>query len=158
MYKRQPTDKSTIWRKLCEVPLKTVAAPDLFTRYPEPCTPDDLRPDICLSYGDSAVPEVWAFEQGTTKRPFTAGRAIQSNNGDLLYELARSGAGMVTLPAFLVTEGLASGEVVPVLPEWTLPPLWLSLFYPPYDALPPLVATFSEFFEAYLKDLDGFEF
>ncbi|MEM7295541.1 MAG: hypothetical protein AAF330_02775, partial [Pseudomonadota bacterium] len=53
---------------------------------------------------------------------------------------------------------LADGAVEAVLPDWELPPLWLSLFYPPYEALPPLVATFSDFFEAYLKDLDGFEF
>ena len=62
------------------------------------------------------------------------------------------------LPNFLVADGLAAGKVVPVLEDWAIPPLWLSLFYPPYETLPPLVATFTDFFEAYLQDLDGFDF
>jgi DNA-binding transcriptional LysR family regulator len=153
-----PTDKSTIWRKLCEVPMQVVGAPALFERVARPQAPEDLPREICLSYGDADLPEVWRFEQGALKRPFTAGRAVHSNNGDLLYHLARSGAGLAMLPEFHVRAGIAAGEVVPVLEDWTLPPLWLSLFYPPYEALPPLVATFTEFFEAYLKDLDGFSF
>jgi len=153
-----PTDKSTIWRKLCEVPFKTVASPDLFTRHPRPTTPDDLDPALCLSYGESDGPEVWRFEKGAVNRTITAGRTVQSNNGDLLYELARNGSGIVTLPAFLVADGIASGAVEPLIEDWTIPPLYLSLFYPPYDALPPLVATFTDFFEAYLRDLDGFAF
>ena len=34
---------------------------------------------------------------------------------------------------------------------------WLSLFYPPYAELPPLVATFTDFFEASLPGVEGFE-
>ena len=44
------------------------------------------------------------------------------------------------------------------LDRWTLPPLWLSLFYPPYEALPPLVATVTDFAEAHRADIDGFDF
>lgn len=153
-----PADKSTIWRKLCEVPLQVVAAPGLFDRHLRPETPDDLDHRICLSYGEEDVPEIWTFEKGPLKRPFTAGRSIHTNNGDLLYHFARTGAGIVMLPEFHVVHGIAAGEVVPVLEDWSLPPLWLSLFYPPYEALPPLVATFTDFFEAYLQDLEGFEF
>ena len=153
-----PQDKSTIWRKLCEVPLQVVAAPSLFERHPKPKSPDDLDHKICLSYGEEAAPEVWRFEKGALKRPFTSGQSIRSNNGDLLYQFAQSGAGIVMLPNFLVAVGLAAGKVVPVLEDWAIPPLWVSLFYPPYETLPPLVATFTDFFEAYLQDLDGFDF
>lgn len=62
------------------------------------------------------------------------------------------------LPEFHVAHEIASGDVVSVLEDWSLPPLWLSLFYPPYEALPPLVATFTDFFEAFLQDHEGFVF
>ena len=153
-----PTDKSTIWRKLCAVPMRAVASPDLFERYPRPERPEDLNTSLCLSYGEQEGPEVWQFEKGALKRPVSAGRAIHSNNGDLLYQLARRGVGIVALPDFHVVEGLERRDVEPVLGDWSLPPLWLSLFYPPYEDLPPLVSTFTDFFEAYLKDLDGFRF
>jgi len=153
-----PTDKSTIWRRLCAVPMRAVAAPALLERHGTPERPEDLDPALCLSYGEQTEPEVWTFEKGALKRPVTAGRVIHSNNGDLLYALASRGVGMVVLPEFHVVEGLQRGDVIAVLEDWTLPPLWLSLFYPPYEGLPPLVSTFTEFFEAYLKDLDGFTF
>lgn len=153
-----PKDKSTIWRKLCKVPLRAVAAPGLFGRIAVPQTPDDLPSRLCLSYGADESPEVWNFRKGALRRAVTAGTAIHTNNGDLLYALARVGVGITVLPEFLVAEGLKRGEVVPVLPDWSLPQLWLSLFYPPYEVLPPLVATFSDFLEAYLGDVTGFDF
>ena len=99
-----PKDKSTIWRKLCEVPMQVVAAPSLFERHPKPKSPDELDHQIYLSYGQEDTPEVWRFEKGALKRPFTAGRSIHSNNGDLLYQFARSGAGIVMLPDFHVAD------------------------------------------------------
>ncbi len=151
-----PTDKSTIWRKLCEVPIRAVAAPSLFDRHPRPTHPDDLDPAICLSYGAGDGPEHWHFTKQGVRRSVVAGTALQTNNGDLLFEVSKQGGGIVVLPEFLVAAGLARGDVEEVLPDWALPPLWLSLFYPPYETLPPLVGTFTDFFESYLADVDGF--
>ncbi|MEY8799191.1 LysR family transcriptional regulator [Leisingera sp. XS_AS12] len=153
-----PTDKSTIWRKICEVPRMAVAAPQLFERRNRPNTPDELERDLCLSYSSRETPEVWRFRKGAARRTVTAGASIVSNNGDFLYELALAGAGVAVLPEFIVKKGLRKGQIEQVLPDWETAPLWLSLYYPPYDALPPLVATFTDFFEAYLNDADGFRF
>ncbi|MBY6136864.1 LysR family transcriptional regulator [Nocardioides marinus] len=153
-----PTDKSTIWRKICEVPRMAVAAPQLFERCKRPNTPDELERDLCLSYSSRETPEVWRFRKGAARRTVTAGASIVSNNGDFLYELALAGAGVAVLPEFIVKKGLRDGQIERVLPDWETAPLWLSLYYPPYDALPPLVATFTDFFEAYLNDAEGFRF
>jgi DNA-binding transcriptional LysR family regulator len=43
--------------------------------------------------------------------------------------------------------------------DWSaIAPLWLTLFYPPYEQLPPLAATFSDFFEAYLRKNEATSF
>ena len=68
------------------------------------------------------------------------------------------GVGVAVLPEFFVSKALQDGTLEQVLPEWQMPPLWLSLFYPPYEALPPLVTTFSDYFETYLTERDGFHF
>jgi DNA-binding transcriptional LysR family regulator len=153
-----PTDKSTIWRKICEVPRIAVAAPRLFERCSRPRTPEELDRKHCLSYSARKTPETWRFRKGSLKRSVMSGSTIISNNGDFLYELAAAGAGIAVLPEFIVHDGLRDGQVEQVLPDWETARLWLSLYYPPYEALPPLVATFTEFFEAYLKDVDGFQF
>lgn len=153
-----PRDKSTIWRKICEVPRFAVAPGSLFDRYDRPEDPDGLDPDLCLSYGSGSEPETWRFRKGALKRSVKTGSGIHSNNGDFLYSMVKAGEGIAVLPEFIVAEGVKTAEVEIVLPDWSVPSLWLSLFYPPYEALPPLVATFTDFFEAFLADMDGFEF
>lgn len=152
-----PNDKSTIWRKLCQVPRHVIAAPELFNRIDRPENPDDLNRALCLSYGDGHA-ETWEFSKDTQRRTFRAGTEVVSNNGDLLFQLVRRGCGMAVLPDFIFADGLDNGQVEKVLPEWTVSPLWLTLFYPPYEQLPPLVATFTDFFEAYLRENEANSF
>lgn len=147
-----PADKSTIWRKICEVPRHVVAAPSLFERLRRPETPDDIDPNSCLSYGPGNEPETWTFRRDRRRRDIVAQGGIASNNGDLLHELVRRGGGMALLPDFITNDSLAAGSVEVLLPDWSVPMLWLTLFYPPYERLPPLVATFTDFFETYLKE------
>lgn len=153
-----PADKSTIWRKICEVPRYLVASPDLFDRIPRPESPDDLDRDLMLSYSANGRPETWEFRKDRLTRTLRAAGHMTGNNGDFLYGVASAGGGICLLPDFIVREGLISGEVERVLPEWSLPSLWLTLYYPPYEKLPPLVATFTDFFETYIRDVEGMEF
>ncbi|QBF29965.1 LysR family transcriptional regulator [Thalassococcus sp. S3] len=153
-----PSDKSTIWRKICEVPRHVIAAPSLFDRTVRPASPDEINPEICLSYSASGTAEKWQFRNGSARRTITAGSGVVSNNGDFLYALVRSGNGLALLPDFIFAPGLQEGTVECLLEGWQVLPLWLTLFYPPYEQLPPLVATFSDFFEAYMRDIDGLDF
>ena len=153
-----PNDKSTIWRKICEVPRQTIAAPGLFERARCPTTPDELDPATCMSYSSSGQAEVWRFEKAGLKRTVSAGSSIVSNNGDFLYAMARAANGIAILPDFIVKDGIASGAVETILEDWSVPALWLTLFYPPYEVLPPLVATFTDFFEAHLREVAELNF
>ena len=145
-----PTDRSTIWRKLCEVPRRAVAAPELFARINRPTHPGDLDAALLMSYSATGTREAWEFAQGPTKRTIRAGSSIISNSGDFLYAMARAGDGIAALPDFITAEGLRQGIVEEVLPTWSLPSLWLTLFYPPYTQLPPLVGVFSSYFESHI--------
>ena len=147
-----PTDKSTIWRKLCEVPRHMIAAPSLFERIKRPEHPDALNRDVLMSYNAHGNAEVWEMSQAGSQRSVRAGQRIISNNGDYLYALARASEGICVLPDFITASGLRSGDVIEVLPDWTLSSLWLTLFYPPYEQLPPVVGTFADYFERFIED------
>ncbi len=155
---RPPSDVSTIWRKICVVPRHVVASPELLGRIGTPETPDDLKPEHCMSYGEGTSSETWVLSKGGLTRKLRAGSGIKVNNGDLLYGLAVSGHGMTLLPDFLVSDGLETGEVVKLMEDWEAEPLWLTLFYPPYEQFPPLVASFTDFFESYLQTERAGEF
>ncbi len=149
-----PQDKSTIWRKICRIERLLVAAPGA----PETAaaTPDDLLDGRLLSYGCVQQREVWRLSRGHVRRKLVAGDRLGANNGDVLAELAEEGNGVALLPRFIVEDALAEGRLVEILPEWTCPTLWLTLYYPPFEKLPPVVATFSEFVERELLDMDAF--
>jgi DNA-binding transcriptional LysR family regulator len=147
-----PSDKSTIWRKICKVPRVLVASPGFLLARGTPLTPDDLAAFACLSYGEQAQHEIWELSKGQTLRSHAAQGGFGANNGDLLAQLAVNGEGIALLPRFIVQESLRSGTLVQILGDWSTTDIWLTLYYPPYERLPLRVATFSNFFEVYVKE------
>jgi DNA-binding transcriptional LysR family regulator len=150
-----PTDKSTIWRKIRPVPRLLVASPDFLSQHGTPQQPEDLVNLECLSYDDDTKTEVWELARNGQTRTIEARGRFSINNGDFLGQLAAEGEGVALLPRFIVEEHLRTGRLVQVLPGWEPPEIWLTLYYPPYEHLPLRVATFSDFFEAYIKESWG---
>jgi DNA-binding transcriptional LysR family regulator len=147
-----PKDKLTIWRKICRVPRLLVASPRYLDAHGTPETPEDLTRHTCIGYDSDAGPEIWDLANGASRRRITAGAVLSSNNGDLTARLAINGEGITLLPRFITADALKAGTLRPVLPDWTPPELWLTLYYPPYDRLPTRLATFSDFFETYVTE------
>lgn len=147
-----PSDKSTIWRKICKVPRMLVASAAYLTRRGAPGKPEDLSGHSCLSYGQDTEIETWDLSKGASRRSHRAQGGFSANNGDFLARLVMNGEGIALLPRFIVEDDLRSGRLVEVLPDWSAPEIWLTLYYPPYAQLPLRVATFSDFFEHYVKD------
>ncbi|MES1956402.1 LysR family transcriptional regulator [Salinisphaera hydrothermalis] len=144
-----PSDKFTIWRKICPIARYLVAAPD--TPFAAVSHPNELPRDACLAFSPDSRGETWPLSHGTTHVEITAGRPICANNGEFLASMAAAGQGVALLPDFIVAEALAAGRLVRVLPDWAPPPIWLTLYYPPYHRLPPRVAAFSDFFESRMQ-------
>lgn len=147
-----PSDKSTIWRKICKIPRVLVAAPDYITAKGMPRTPDDLANFACLSYESDAREELWELSRGASRRNLKINGTFSANNGDLLAQLVLNGEGIALLPRFIVAGELDAGRLIEILPDWAISETWLTLYYPPYNQLPLRVATFSDFFETHVKD------
>ncbi len=143
-----PSDKFTIWRKIRAVPRILVAAPG--SRYTAMAHPSELTADDCLAYSGESRRENWVLSDGGSSIAIGAGRAFSANNGEVLADMAADGAGVAMLPGFHIAEHIRSGRLVHVLRGWAPPELWLTLYYPPYQTLPPRIATFSKFFEEQL--------
>ncbi|MGF6178775.1 DNA-binding transcriptional LysR family regulator [Ensifer sp. 4252] len=143
-----PSDKFTIWRKICVIRRVLVAAPESrFAAMDHPC---ELTAEDCLAYNGESRRETWQLSDGGSNMEISAGRAFSTNSGDVLADMAAEGAGVALLPLFHVAKHLDTGRLVHVLPRWSPPELWLTLYYPPYQALPPRIATFSKHFEQHV--------
>lgn len=147
-----PEDKSTIWRKISPVPRVLAAAPAYLAARGTPAEPEDLADHVCLGYRADARDEVWDLAKGPSRRSHRADGRFSANNGDVLARLAANGEGVALLPRFIIEEDLAAGRLVEILPDWSAPELWLTLYYPPYERLPLKVATFSDFFETHVRE------
>ncbi|AXA44330.1 LysR family transcriptional regulator [Rhizobium leguminosarum] len=140
-----PSDKFTIWRKITVVRRILVAAPG--SRFSDMKHPNELIPDDCLAYSGDSKRETWTLSDGSGSATIFAGRAFSANSGEVLARMAADGVGVAMLPKFHVAEHLRTGRLVHVLRDWAPPDLWLTLYYPPYQVLPPRIASFSKFFE-----------
>jgi DNA-binding transcriptional LysR family regulator len=109
--------------------------------------PNELTPDDCLAYSGESRRENWVLSDGGSSMTISAGRAFSANSGEVLADMAADGAGVAMLPGFHIAEHLRTGRLVQVFKGWAPPELWLTLYYPPYQALPPRIASFSKFFE-----------
>jgi DNA-binding transcriptional LysR family regulator len=144
-----PSDKSTIWRKICVVPRLLAASPAYLLRAGVPKAPGDLTGHKCLGYSNFAGGDRWTLRNSVTgeeqstevKLPF------ECDNGEVVAELAASGEGIALLPRFIVSKYLAVETLTPVLAQWRPPEIWLTAFYPPYQALPAKVNAFTHLIE-----------
>ncbi len=140
-----PTDKSTIWRKICAVDRYFVTSARGV--YADATSPTQLNGRDCFGFDADGGQEIWEVSRAGERHQIAAGTAVSSNNGDLLVSLITEGNGVALLPAFIVNDALARGDLVRLFPDWRVQELWLSLLYPPYETLPPRVAKFASFFE-----------
>jgi DNA-binding transcriptional LysR family regulator len=117
-----PDDASLNARRVVLEKLALYAAPSYLALRGLPETPDDLLKHdlLCLlSRGGGAQP--WILTRGKTvwQRALTARMA--ANSPDLLARVACTGAGIAASSALFAKPLLDKGELVRVLPEWSLP-------------------------------------
>jgi DNA-binding transcriptional LysR family regulator len=145
-----PRDKSTIWRKICRVRRVLAASPGYLAAFGTPQSPGDLDAHACLAYDQDSAAETWELTGGGRTHKVRAGKVLAGNNGEVIARLAENGEGVALLPFFIVEDSIARQRLKQILPDWSPPELWLTLYYPPYDRLPMRVARFSDFFENYV--------
>ncbi|VYT70019.1 LysR family transcriptional regulator [Metakosakonia massiliensis] len=94
------------------------ATPEYLQRHGCPQTPQDLREHSCITLGETPADSRWKFRRdGKTETVQTRGR-YAANHTAVRLDAVKQHLGIGSLPLFTAREALASGEIVPVLPEW----------------------------------------
>jgi DNA-binding transcriptional LysR family regulator len=115
-----PEQSSLEMQELFVLPRRLVASPDYIKTHKRPARPADLaswkwihfepRPrSVELSHPKLGVEKVWGTDQ------------ITVDASPAMFHLAVCGAGLATLPNFMVDEAIAGGRLAEVLPQWRLP-------------------------------------
>ena len=142
-------DSALIARKLAPCHLVMVAAPSYLARHPAPQKVSDLSRHNFLTYTLTQRPNELTLQHidGALETVMVRG-SISANNGDVLLASALAGAGIVTLPSFIVGEALADGRLVALLPDYAVPPLAIHAVYPHARYLTTKVRVFIDYMVA----------
>lgn len=126
-----PLDSTLTRRRLAAWPLVLCAAPGYLETHSAPRSPADLPGYDCLRYAYSPQGDEWRFVDAAGNAVVThiAGRLITTSI-EALRAAAVAGQGLWLTPPFLVSDLLASGALVRLLPDYRTPEVEVVALYP----------------------------
>jgi DNA-binding transcriptional LysR family regulator len=112
--------------------LVVVGSPSYFKRRTKPRHPRELVEHECINWHPtaSAAPYRWEFTENGRDFSVDVRARVLTNDPALNVRLARAGAGLTLGDEGRVRDGIASGQLVPVLEEFSTPFPGFYLYYP----------------------------
>lgn len=144
-------DSALKTRQLGAVSRQIFAAPSYLARQGRPRTPQDLARHNCLTFGAMSWLNTWPLREkkGGAVREFRVGGNFVADNGELLYQMALEGVGIMRLADFMVADDVAAGRLELLLeafnPRGNLP---IYLIWPPQRFEPPRLRAFIDYMVA----------
>ena len=98
------------------------AAPAYLARHPAPREPKDLAQHDCIVLRENNEDvTLWRFRRKRSEVSVRVPAILSSNDGDVAKQWALRGKGLFVRSEWDVADSLASGRLVRVLADWTLP-------------------------------------
>jgi DNA-binding transcriptional LysR family regulator len=136
-------DSSLVARKLAPWRHILVSSPSYLETHQEPKTPADLAGHNCLKYGYYPFGDEWRFEtmSGVVQSVRVQGNVL-SNSAETLRHLTVSGRAVWLAPSFVVSDDLAEGRLVRLMPAFRGVEFAINAVYPNRSHLPTKVRLF----------------
>lgn len=115
-------DSAMMSRKLAQGQRVLVAGTEYVRQRKKPNRPSDLEYWDWIRYQQRADTTEFTLPNGQTEK-VTGNAQIEVDSIDAVYHFAVQNMGVTILPSFLAERGIASGELVGLLPDWELRPL-----------------------------------
>lgn len=139
-------DSNLIARRVGVINFITCAAPAYVERFGMPQHPSELERHRCVNYFSSKTGKVynWDFNRDGERIEVALPGVIALNDSNAYIKAGLSGLGVITMTDYLLTEYLATGKLVRLLPEWRSDPLPIHVVYPQNRHLSAKVRVFVE--------------
>jgi LysR family transcriptional regulator, regulator for bpeEF and oprC len=120
---RPPEDERITRRLLGAPPALLCATPAYLQQRGAPVRPDELRAHDLLTPEAAALPEFrLQLARGAQRAEVPLSPKLAVDDPAVLHAATAAGLGVGLLPEFLCRQGLATGRLKVVLPEWSVPP------------------------------------
>jgi DNA-binding transcriptional LysR family regulator len=117
-----PPGTTLAHRRLGAPPAVLCATPTYLQQHGVPARPEDLRRHDLLTPGADSPEFRLELARGTQRAEVRVAPKLTVNDPAVLHGACAAGLGVALLPEFLCRQGLATGRLRLVLPEWTLAP------------------------------------
>src|SRR5262249_17806969 len=139
-------DSALLQRRLCTVPVMTVASPDYLARTGQPSRVEDLAAHDLLTFGFDQPQSSWTLADARGRQHSVSFRPkLQASDVVMLKLLVLRGLGIAQLSHLLCNADVAAGRLVAVLPKYRAEAGVLSLLSPPRRDLSPAVRALVDF-------------
>lgn len=126
----RPADSSMIVRKLCDVRIITVAAPDWLDRHGAPATPQSVVELPCIIDTNFRDPGRWPFRVNGRPVAVPVRGRLRYSNAEACLSAAEAGLGLACVPSFVAAEALRAGRIQQVLRDFEAEPYGVHALYP----------------------------
>jgi DNA-binding transcriptional LysR family regulator len=127
---RQTGNAGVVVRPLTTAFMTVCAPPEYLQRHGTPTHPEHLLEYPCLSLSTDYWGEEWAFTGRAGEVRVSPTNAIVANNTEMLRQFALVGMGIAVLPSYLIEQDIMRGRLVPLLTDYHLPQIEVSVAYP----------------------------
>lgn len=130
------------------------ASPAYIHAHDAPKTPADLLHHDCLLLKTPAFPtSEWTLEGPNGNEVLNVNGPVQVNIAESLIVAIREGMGIGMLPLYAAIDGLRTGSLVRVLPEYTLQKMNVYALYPSRKFIDAKTRTWVEFLRTHLPQV-----
>ncbi len=123
-----------------------VASPAYLSVHGTPKTPSELREHECITYSYLFSNE-WPFDGPDGLQSIKVHGDFRANSGMTIRSAALEGAGIASIPAFLIREDIETGRLVQLLSQFAPAPIRISAVYPSARLLSRKVKLFVDFIQ-----------
>ena len=136
-------DSSLIARKLAPIHHIACATPEFWNKFGRPKSPRDLERLTCLRYSNLRNPGLLSYtsKSGETGE-INLSVGLLASNGEFIRDIAKESCGFIVEPTFFVYQQILSGELEPVLKNYSWSNASLFALYPPTRQLSNRVRAF----------------
>lgn len=137
-------DSSLIGRRIGMFEQVTLASPSYIERYGLPVSAEHLEGHRMVGYSASATGQAYPleFERDGLSLQVSLPNDVLVRGAEIYTAAGLAGLGLIQVPRYRVAHQLASGDFLPILADWTVPPMEASVLYTQNRQLAPRVRVF----------------
>jgi DNA-binding transcriptional LysR family regulator len=142
-------------KALCPLQRLLCASPRYLSQRGMPRSPRDLVDHDTLTFIPTG--NAWVFDNPHGPITVEVKPHLTSNDGQMLVSAAVNGSGIVLASRYMAQDFLSSGQLVPVLPDFPVPDLWIKAICPERRAASVAVQALLRQLEAFLSPIPPWE-